>query len=315
MHSGIHRIIGPLGVLPYGSFVMDARISRRLLSVFEDVCARWGTLASISSALEDEGFERSMPPDGETPEPFPSTRRETFRSYLDGVDLTEPVAHARALRALETILSFIPRADVSMDGPMEREHVTDALARDGFELAGAGRIVPMGKLALGPPDFQRLRDPDAVLEHLARLQRAGEQDPSQAISSAKALIEAACKLVLEELDEIYDEREDMPGLVRRVQQALKLHPDVLAPTAKGRETIVRVLSNLSQVALGVAELRNEYGADHGRSRSVRGIGPRHANLAVGCASTFCRLLIETLAARRQGIEPEGREVDDSGSSG
>ncbi|MDQ1396612.1 MAG: hypothetical protein QOG64_1871, partial [Acidimicrobiaceae bacterium] len=59
----------------------------------------------------------------------------------------------------------------------------------------------------------------------------------------------------------------------------------------------RVLSNLSQLAVGVAELRNQFGPDHGRTTAVVGLGPRHAHLAVGAASTYCRMLLETLAAR------------------
>ena len=56
-------------------------------------------------------------------------------------------------------------------------------------------------------------------------------------------------------------------------KALKAHPETIAPTAKGRDTIVRVLASLSQVAVGVAELRNEYGTDHGRTRPSKGLGP------------------------------------------
>ncbi|MBS4009555.1 MAG: abortive infection family protein [Roseovarius sp.] len=93
--------------------------------------------------------------------------------------------------------------------------------------------------------------------------------------------------------------------MRDVQTALKLHPTTVAPTAKGRDTIVRILSNLSQVAVGVAELRNEYGPDHGRRRSTSGLRPRHAHLAVGAAATYCRLLLETLGDRRAGQESSG----------
>jgi hypothetical protein len=90
-----------------------------------------------------------------------------------------------------------------------------------------------------------------------------------------------------------------------VQTALKLHPDTIAPTAKGRETIVRILSNLSQVAVGVAELRNEYGPDHGRRRATTGLRPRHAHLAVGAAGTYVRLLLETLAERQRTGQSSG----------
>ena len=63
-------------------------------------------------------------------------------------------------------------------------------------------------------------------------------------------------------------------------------------------TTKRILSNLSQVAVGIAELRNECGLDHGRTTPTVGLGPRHAHLAVGAATTYCRMLLETLDARR-----------------
>jgi len=72
-------------------------------------------------------------------------------------------------------------------------------------------------------------------------------------------MEATCKHVLEELDEPYDDTADSPALVKTVQRVLKVHPDAIAPTARGRDTIVRTLSNLSQVAVGLAKLLNEYG--------------------------------------------------------
>lgn len=61
--------------------------------------------------------------------------------------------------------------------------------------------------------------------------------------------------------------------------------------------IRRVLAGLTQIAVGIAELRNLYGPEHGRS-TVTPLQPRHAHLAVGCASAYCRMLLETLAEPR-----------------
>jgi hypothetical protein len=104
-------------------------------------------------------------------------------------------------------------------------------------------------------------------------------------------------LVLKELREPFEERADVPALVKAAQRALALHPETLAPTAPGVEITKRILSNLSQLAIGVAELRNQYGPDHGRTSVVVGLRPRHAHLAVGAATTYCRMLLETLEAR------------------
>lgn len=202
----------------------------------------------------------------------------------------------------ETIITWVD-SDDGFGPNLALDQLRAALQRDGYTIDATGRIHPPTSCSptarrLPPLLLERLRDPAAILEHLDRLERTGDHDPALTISSVKALIEATSKHVLDELDVPYDERADIPALVREVQTALKLHPDTIGLTAKGRETIVRILSNLSQVAVGVAELRNEYGADHGRRRATSGLQPRHAHLAVGAASTYYRLLLETLADRR-----------------
>lgn len=59
------------------------------------------------------------------------------------------------------------------------------------------------------------------------------------------------------------------------------------------ETIRRLLSNLATITSGIAELRNSYGTGHGKAASSKGLGPRHAKLAVGAASTLAVFLAET----------------------
>ena len=78
--------------------------------------------------------------------------------------------------------------------------------------------------------LEQLRDPSAIEEHLRRLDATGDGDPPLAISSAKAIVEATCKHVLDELNEPWDERADVPTLVKAVQRALKVHPETIAPT-------------------------------------------------------------------------------------
>jgi hypothetical protein len=129
---------------------------------------------------------------------------------------------------------------------------------------------------------------------MERITATMDSDPAAAISGAKALIESTTKLVLDELGQEYDAKADIPELVKLAQKALRLHPSQVAPTAKGAETTKRILSNLSQLAVGVAELRNEYGPDHGRTAPVVGLGHRQVHLAVGSAAVYCRLLLETL---------------------
>jgi hypothetical protein len=62
---------------------------------------------------------------------------------------------------------------------------------------------------------------------------------------------------------------------------------------KAAETVKRLLNNLATITQGVAELRNQYGTGHGKAAGSKGLGPRHAKLAVGAASTLAVFLAET----------------------
>ncbi|MBA2281314.1 MAG: abortive infection family protein [Acidimicrobiia bacterium] len=178
-----------------------------------------------------------------------------------------------------------------------RDSLVRHLRRDGYDVDESGRIRGGSAATLADIPLEQLSDPSSIYEHLERIAASTDSDPGVAISGARALIEATTKLVLAELGEAYDEKADVPALVKAAQKALALHPDSLAPTRPGVEITKRILSNLSQLAIGVAELRNQYGPDHGRTTAVVGLRPRHAHLAVGAATTYCRMLLETLAAR------------------
>jgi len=265
-------------------------IHPRVRAAFAELSSSWGVLRTISGAFEVEGFVRG--PEVQSG----GQRRSLFDTFANAIDWSDPEQVGRALRVFDEILTW---GSEEYSGEAIK-NMNRLLSYDGYMIDDQRLIRPTSNRTLELP-LEQLRDPAAIEDHLRRLDAAGDTDPALAISSAKSLLEATCKLVLEQIGLPYDDRSDVPQLVRDVQKALKVHPDDIAPTAKGRATIVRTLSNLSQVATGLAELRNEYGSDHGRARSVSGIRPRHAHLAVGSAQTFCRFLLETLRDRPPAI--------------
>lgn len=258
-------------------------IHRRTRIAFREYLVSY-TLRDIGDLFDGEGIAWSAV------DPNLSGQQRTLvEQHYATVDWTDPSDVAKVLHVYEAVLAPYPEGDP--DG------LIGYLRRDGYTVDDHGRIRNAVVTNLATMPLHLLSNASAIHEHMDRIAECTDTDPAQAISGAKSLIEATTKLVLRELGEIYDEKADVPALVRQVQVALKLHPDTVAPTTKGVETVKRLLSNLSQVAIGVAELRNEYGPDHGRTRTVS-LRPRHARLAVGCASTYCRLLLETLDARR-----------------
>lgn len=277
-------------------------VGPRTVNAFRDACCDWAVLRGIHQAFENEGFVEA-PEDAGPAEGWyargAGQRRGTFDRYVHGLDWCDPVQVRRVLPVFEEILSW--------GGEDFRQPLIDLLERDGFNVDGKGRIVSSPTASLADLPLGGLRDPAAILEHVERISRSADSDPPLAVSGAKALIEATTKLVLEELNVPYGRKDDIQVLVRAAQKALALHADSVAPTARGAETIKRIFTNLAGVALGVAELRNEYGPDHGRTRSGYALAPRHAHLAVGGASTYCRMLLETLEARRAAeaeVSPE-----------
>ncbi len=264
-------------------------IHPRVRSAFREAASDCGVVRQIERAFEDEGLD----PDSDDTRNWygPGQRRGTFDRYTARVKWTDAHQVRQVLNVFEEILRWVS------DGEY-RENLVRHLRRDGYTVDPQGRIRGGSAAALGAIPLDQLTDPSSIYEHLDRIAASTDTDPGVAISGAKALIEATTKLVLSELGEPYDEKADVPALVKAAQKALALHPDSMAPTKPGAEITKRILSNLSQLAIGVAELRNQYGPDHGRTTPVVGLRPRHAHLAVGAATTYCRMLLETLAARK-----------------
>jgi Abortive infection C-terminus len=257
-------------------------VSPRTRRAFREYLVDW-PLQAIEDLFENEGLRP-----GQGSPAVTGQRRSLVERYYAAVDWTSPQDVRKVLRAYEHIL-----ADDDLPAPTYGQ-LKRHLEWDGYRLDATGRLRTPPAAELDALPLAALDDPAAIYDHIDRIGRVMDADPAQAISGARALIEATTKLVLNQLGVAYDEHADVPALVKAAQKALGLHPETLAPTGKGSETVRRLLSNLSQVAIGVAELRNEYGPDHGRTR-VAVLSPRHAHLAVGCAGTYCRLLLETLA--------------------
>lgn len=121
----------------------------------------------------------------------------------------------------------------------------------------------------------------------------GRHRPALAIGSAKELVEATAKTILDGRGIIDGKSDDLPKLAKAAFGALRQLPDEVPDAAKGAEIIKRTLSNLAWVVQGLAEIRGLYGTGHGCNGATRGISPRHARLAVGAAATLATYLLDT----------------------
>jgi hypothetical protein len=132
----------------------------------------------------------------------------------------------------------------------------------------------------------------SVAEAWVRAYARCQGDPEGAITSARTLIEATCKYLLDELNIPYTEKTDLPTLYKSVARAMKLSPE-----EHNEQVFKKILSGCTSVVGGLAELRNAYGDAHGRGIRYPKPNQRHAEMAVNLAGTIAVFLIQTYEER------------------
>ena len=143
-------------------------------------------------------------------------------------------------------------------------------------------------------------------QQITRIESSVETDPALAIGTAKELVETCCATILRELGVVPDNEWTLSKLVKETASRLRLTPEDISDGARGAASIRQVLGNLGGMVAGIAELRNYYGTGHGKAIGHGGLGPRHARLAVGAASTLAAFLFSSLPrTARLGVEQEG----------
>ena len=116
-------------------------------------------------------------------------------------------------------------------------------------------------------------------------------DPEGAITSARTLLEATCKHILEDRGVDYDEKDDLPKLYRKTAESLNL-----APSQHTADVFKQILGGCTAVVEGLGTLRNRLSDAHGKGRAGVKPQPRHAELAVNLAGALAIYLLSTLQA-------------------
>lgn len=155
--------------------------------------------------------------------------------------------------------------------------------------------------ALDVAKYERVEDPQALREHLRRIERDLRSDPPGAIGSSKELVETVCKTILNDYKVEYRDSAEVLDLYKAVQKALLLNVEAVKGSKKGSGSSVKTLRALVTTIQSLAELRNELGLGHGR-RSPSPALTRHALLAFNASVAVCEFLLATWHARRS----EGR---------
>jgi hypothetical protein len=190
-------------------------------------------------------------------------------------------------RTIEALIEHV-EGRPSFAGPDEEEKklIEECKAIASRLMSGKVNLDHLKKTAL-------VFDSRHLSEQIHRIEKSIDSDPALAIGSAKELVETCCKTILAQRGKTVSGTPDIPALTKDTLRELKLVPEDIPEAARGSEVLRRLLQNLGTIGNNLAELRSLYGTGHGRHGEFEGLKPRHARLAVGCASALATFLFDT----------------------
>lgn len=122
------------------------------------------------------------------------------------------------------------------------------------------------------------------------------RDPEGAITSARSMLEAVCKLILDDRGITYRD-DDLPRLYKKVADALQL-----SPSQHTEQAFKQILQGCYSVVNGLGTLRNRLSDSHGQGGKPVRPSARHADLAVNLAGAMAMFLVETWGSQRDESE-------------
>lgn len=267
------------------------RISKKIRNTFREFLVNYYSLATIDLLFDSENFE----PDDDFVPSIRGERRSRVEQYYANIHFDDPDHIKRLIKVYQEVLYLCQTNDeVSLD-ELEREYqnLVRVLEADGFKIF-EDRIVYEEQISASLIDDLREGGLPALYEHIERIRKAVDSDPSQVIGSSKELIESTCKVILDERNQSYSDAIKFPELVKQARSVLQLLPENISNEAKGAKSVKQLLSNLSSISESMMELRKFYGTGHGRQNSTKErFSPRHARLAAHSAITVACFLFET----------------------
>lgn len=270
--------------------------SRRL---FAELCSDGGTLARIDRIFQAEGLTPKEDYDSRET----GQRRSLVGAYHANVDFGDPAAVRALLRVYAAALDEFGQGTDYLE--RNAQALLRSLKRDGVAVEDGEIVVPdvsEAEVSFPLDDYGLLGEPDteAIREHLRRIERGIQVDPGAAIGSAKELLETVCKLILDAEQISYARGDDLPQLYRKVAEQLKLNAEAVPESARGSQAAQKALRSLVTSVQSLAELRNQLGLGHGRTRKNPAL-KRHGQLAFNATRTVAEFLLQTWHARREEV--------------
>ena len=178
---------------------------------------------------------------------------------------------------------------------VDRQRIRDCLARFGMSYRKGGVVLGGGS---GPSsraleEVLRDRDLGGVEVEFSRALGLLLVDPAAAVTAACAIVEAICKVYIQDENLPLPSEQSLKPLWKVVQGDLGLDPAQVAD-----DDLKRILSGLTSVLDGLGALRTHAGSAHGRGRRPYSLETRHARLAVHSAHSLALFAIESWESRK-----------------
>jgi Abortive infection C-terminus len=260
-------------------------ISRAVLTDLREHFVSQHVLRTIDDAFHNQGIRRTLL---KAPA-VPGERRQLVEEYYASLNFTDFSDVQKILRIIEReIATRQPeKTDVS-----SLARVIVGLQQDGYQVDGY-RILPASRTPLISLQEHLVHiDSQSIISDWDRMLVMTEKDPEDAITSARALVESTCKVILEECGVPYDDKWGLGRLYKEAAGVLQL-----SPQGYREQVFKQILSGLFSISSGLAEVRNAFGDAHGKGKHPVRATPRHAQLAVNTAGTLAVFLLDTLEAR------------------
>lgn len=185
-------------------------------------------------------------------------------------------------------------ASTRMRSAYDKERVRTAqraLSRVGWGLSDDGYLSPSGAIDLTTGGRE------ALDEQLDRLRRVAD-DPGQLLGSAKDLLEAVAKFVLEEFSvPVPGRAPDFDHVWYLARERLGVLPQQVNPALPGADNIKAILQSSWKIAEQVNRLRALQGTGHGRTLPT-GVSAEMALMVVREACSVAEFTLSTLDRAR-----------------
>lgn len=180
---------------------------------------------------------------------------------------------------------------------LRREKIKKALAEHQLEYIGNGVITNIvGSPSLNLNDLIRKRDFSSVNQEFDRALANVEISPREAISAACNILEALCKIYIEDQELEMPAKQDLQPVWKIVSKDLGFEPKQLVD-----KDLQEILSGIIAVVSGIGALRTHGSSAHAQGRKQYNIEPRHARLAIHSAHTIAMFIMESWDKKKHNI--------------